>query len=94
MSGYLFHVGASRQKQNEPARDSHYLLVQSGRDLGRAAPRKETEPDARSAFCRPCDSYYALSAVTILSAHSTSTGVVTYFRCPAGHPNFFWGSKL
>ncbi len=93
MSGHLSHVDASRQKQNELAGDFDYP-GEPGRDVGRADLRHPTEPDVWSPFCRPCDSYYALSAVTILSAHPTSTGLVTYFRCPVGHPDFFWTTKL
>lgn len=38
-----------------------------------------------TAYCRRCEAHWPVSAARLLSAHSTSAGVVTYFRCPRGH---------
>ena len=43
------------------------------------------------AFCRRCHEHYGLAVTTILSIHFTSGGVLTYFRCPLGHPDFYMG---
>ncbi len=40
------------------------------------------------AYCRHCRVDYPLSRTDMLSAHSTSAGVVIYFRCPEGHSDF------
>ena len=39
--------------------------------------------------CQRCDADHPASAVWTLSTHPTSQGVVTYFRCPAGHADFY-----
>ncbi len=41
-----------------------------------------------AAYCRQCDTWLPLAAVRRLSTHTTSGGLVTYFRCEEGHPNF------
>ena len=42
-------------------------------------------------FCRRCHEHYCLAVTTILSIHVTSGGVLTYFRCPIGHLDFYMG---
>ena len=39
--------------------------------------------------CQRCGGDHPASAVRTLSTHPTSEGVVTYFRCPAGHADFY-----
>ena len=39
--------------------------------------------------CQRCGNDHLASAVWTLSTHPTSQGVVTYFRCPAGHADFY-----
>ena len=39
--------------------------------------------------CQRCGNDHLASAVWTLSTHPTSEGVVTYFRCPAGHADFY-----
>ena len=39
--------------------------------------------------CRRCGAAHRRSAVWTLSTHPTSQGVVTYFRCPSGHADFY-----
>jgi hypothetical protein len=43
------------------------------------------------AFCRRCHEHYCLAVTTTLSIHFTSGGVLTYFRCPLGHLDFYMG---
>jgi hypothetical protein len=38
--------------------------------------------------CQRCGTDHLASAVWTLSTHPTTQGVVTYFRCPAGHADF------
>lgn len=38
--------------------------------------------------CRQCGAWIAMSSTRTLSTHQTSGGLVTYYRCPAGHPDF------
>jgi hypothetical protein len=38
--------------------------------------------------CRQCAAWVALSTTRTLSTHRTSGGLVSYFRCPAGHVDF------
>ena len=45
--------------------------------------------DAPAAYCRQCDTWLPLAAVRRLSTHTTSGGLVTYFRCEEGHANFY-----
>ena len=56
-----------------------------------ALPRIDalTDERERSAHCRRCCADHPVSAVRRLSTHRTSAGVVTYFRCPSGHADFF-----
>ena len=42
-----------------------------------------------AAYCRQCDTWLPLAAVRRLSTHTTSGGLVTYFRCEEGHANFY-----
>lgn len=42
-----------------------------------------------SVYCRQCDADIPLSATRTLSMHRTSGGVVAYFRCRAGHADFY-----
>ncbi len=39
--------------------------------------------------CRRCAAWVALPSTRTLSTHRTSGGLVTYFRCPAGHVGFY-----
>lgn len=48
----------------------------------------DSSEDGVTAYCRRCKVQLPVSAARLLSAHSTSAGVVTYFRCPDGHVNF------
>ncbi len=54
-------------------------------------PETPTAEVVSSAYCRHCLAYCPLSAIRTLSAHSTSEGLVTYFRCPLGHADFYVG---
>ena len=38
--------------------------------------------------CRQCAGWIFLPSTHTLSTHRTSGGLVTYFRCPAGHADF------
>ncbi len=40
-------------------------------------------------YCRQCATWVAVSAIRELSTHPTSGGLVTYFRCTAGHADFY-----
>ena len=40
-------------------------------------------------YCRQCAAWADLSATRSLSTHPTSGGLVPYFRCPAGHADFY-----
>jgi hypothetical protein len=42
-----------------------------------------------SAHCRHCNADWPLPLTRTLSRHPTSGGVVTYFRCPARHTDFY-----
>lgn len=39
--------------------------------------------------CRRCDAWIVLSSTRTVSTHRTSEGLVTYFRCPAAHADFY-----
>jgi hypothetical protein len=39
--------------------------------------------------CQRCGTDHLRCAVWTLSTHPTSQGVVTYFRCPSGHADFY-----
>ncbi len=41
------------------------------------------------AYCRQCDAWIPVAAIGSLSIHRTSAGLVTYFRCSAGHCDFY-----
>jgi hypothetical protein len=40
-------------------------------------------------YCQRCGNDHLASSAGTLSTHPTSQGVVTYFRCPAGHADFY-----
>ena len=40
-------------------------------------------------YCRQCAAWVAVSATRELSRHPTSGGIVTYFRCTAGHAGLY-----
>lgn len=40
-------------------------------------------------YCRQCETWIAVFATRELSTHPTSGGIVTYFRCTAGHADFY-----
>ena len=42
-----------------------------------------------SVYCRQCVAWVGLSTSRRLSTHRTSGGVITYFRCEAGHTDFY-----
>lgn len=88
VSTHLSDVRFEVRPRNETERAGH--PVSSSRPADRGAG---TSPDTRSSYCRRCHSRYALSDTTILSVHSTSSGIVTYFRCPFGHPDMHWESR-
>lgn len=59
-----------------------------------AQPHGSTAPEAADVHepplvhCRQCAAWISLSTTRSLSTHRTSEGLVTYFRCPAGHADF------
>lgn len=56
-------------------------------ERGRRVVPGGSSGDGCTAYCRRCQAQLPVSASCLLSAHSTSVGVVTYFRCPDGHVN-------
>ena len=56
-------------------------------ERGRRVVVGHSSGDGCTAYCRRCQAQLPVSASCLLSAHSTSAGVVTYFRCPDGHVN-------
>ena len=40
-------------------------------------------------YCRQCATWVPVSAIRELSTHPTSGGIVTYFRCTAGHADLY-----
>ena len=57
-------------------------------EKGRRVALGDSSQDGVTAYCRRCEAQLPVSAARLLSAHSTSAGVVTHFRCPDGHLNF------
>lgn len=45
-------------------------------------------------YCRRCAIWLAVSAIRELSTHQTAEGLVTYFRCAAGHGDFYAVRRL
>ncbi len=45
-------------------------------------------------YCRQCATWVAVSATRELSTHPTAGGLVTYFRCSAGHADFYTVRRL
>lgn len=48
-----------------------------------------TQEGQAMVHCRRCGTEHLVSAVRTLSTHTTSEGVVIYFRCPAGCADFY-----
>lgn len=40
-------------------------------------------------YCRQCAAWFGLSSIRPLSTHRTSEGIITYFRCTAGHAGYY-----
>lgn len=58
------------------------------KERGRRAVLGDSDREGVTTYCPRCEAHWPVTAARILSAHSTSAGVVTYFRCPHGHVNF------
>lgn len=58
------------------------------KERGRRVVLGDSSQDGVTAYCRRCQTHWPVRAALLLSAHPTSAGVVTYFRCPDGHVNF------
>ena len=65
-----------------------YVPPPASQELPSPAERPTDESQAL-VHCRGCWADHPLSTVQTLSAHRSSAGVVTYFRCPTGHADFF-----
>ena len=65
-----------------------HVPPQASEELPSPAERLTDEMPAL-VHCRRCWADHPLPAVQTLSAHRSSEGVVTYFRCPTGHADFF-----
>jgi len=67
--------------------------VRSGRDHAGSTAPQATEPHGTElVYCRQCATWVVVSATRELSTHPTSGGLVTYFRCTAGHADFYRSS--
>ena len=66
-----------------------WLGVRYGRAGDPSSGHSSGPETVSSPYCRHCQAPFPLSATHTLSTHSTSEGVVTYFRCPIGHAGFF-----
>ncbi len=75
--------------RNKPAR-VRSDQEQSGSTASQPTGLRETE----LVYCRQCVTWVAVSATRHLSTHPTSGGIVTYFRCSAGHAGFYRTSTV
>ena len=61
----------------------------TARDLGSTASQETGSHWTEVVYCRQCATWVAVSSTRELSTHLTSGGVVTYFRCTAGHADLY-----
>ena len=73
--------------RNKPAA-VRSVRERAGSTASQATERQGTE----LVYCRHCATWVAVSATRELSRHPTSGGLVTYFRCTAGHADFYRAS--